>query len=60
MIKLVVKAQLNLHSKYTLEKMKLKVILQMLHSEINQSGLRLELRGGLNTLNQMIMADEDD
>ena len=51
MIKLVVRAQLNLHSKYTLEKEKLKFILSNLHAEINQSGLRLQLKGGLQTLN---------
>ena len=60
MIKVVVKAGLNLHSKYTLEKMKLKHVLQTLHSEINQSGLRLELKGGLEQLNQMLFADESE
>ena len=46
-------AQLNLQSKYALEKMKLKKVLQMLHAEINQSGLRLQLRGGLETLTEV-------
>ena len=40
MIKLVIHAQLNLHSKYALEKLKLKKVLQMLHDEINHSGIR--------------------
>ncbi len=40
-IKFVLRAQLNLQSKYTLEKLKLKKVLQLLHAEINQSGVRL-------------------
>lgn len=43
-----------MHSKYTLEKMKLKKLLQILHAEINQSGVRLELKGGLDTLNRLL------
>jgi hypothetical protein len=38
-------------SKYTLEKIKLKKVLETLHAEINQSGLKLQLKGGLDTLN---------
>lgn len=38
--------------------MKLKKLLQILHSEINQSGMRLELRGGLDTLNRLMNPDE--
>lgn len=60
MIKLVIRAQLNLHSKYTLEKMKLKKILQLLHAEVNKSGLSLELRGGLDTLNQLLHQGEGE
>ena len=41
MIKLMSRAALNLQSKYVLEKVKLKKILQILHSEINECGLRL-------------------
>ena len=59
MIKLVTRAQLNLHSKYTLEKMKLKKILQMMHAEINKSGVRLELKGGLDTLNRLLHQGEE-
>ena len=60
MIKLVMRAQLNLHSKYTLEKMKLKKILQSMHSEINKSGVRLEMKGGLDTLNRLLHQGEDE
>ena len=59
MIKLVVRAQLNLHSKYTLEKMKLKKILQIMHAEMNRSGLRLELKGGMDTLNRLLHQGEE-
>ena len=58
MIKLVQRAQLNLHSKYTLEKLKLKKILQSMHSEINKSGLRLDLKGGLETLNMLVAGEK--
>jgi len=54
MLKSVLSAQLNLQSKYTLEKLKLKKVLQILHAEINQSGLRLQLRGGLETMNDLV------
>lgn len=47
MIKLVARASLNLQSKYVLEKLKLKKILQLLHQEINEGGLRLQLKGGI-------------
>jgi len=40
MIKLVIHAQLNLQSKYALEKMKLKKVLEVLHTEINHSEIR--------------------
>ena len=42
--------RLNLTSKYTLEKLKLKKIIEQLHSEVNQSDLKLKLRGGLDTV----------
>lgn len=35
MLKIVLRAQLNLQSKYTLEKLKLKKVLEQLHAEIN-------------------------
>lgn len=54
MLKIVLRAQLNLQSKYALEKLKLKKVLEKLHGEINQSGLKLQLRGGLETLNDLI------
>ena len=54
------RAQLNLHSKYTLEKLKLKKILQMLHAEINKSGVRLELKGGLETLNILLHEGDEN
>lgn len=54
MIKVVVRAQLNLHSKYSLEKMKLKTILESLHREINQSGFALELKGGFDPLSSIL------
>lgn len=47
MIKLMSRASLNLESKYVLEKVKLKKILQALHSEINESSVRLQLKGGI-------------
>lgn len=37
MLKVVLRTRLNLTSKYTLEKVKLKKVLEMLHSEVNQS-----------------------
>lgn len=48
-IELLVFAQLNLQSKYVLEKVKLKKILQTMHREINQSDTALRLKGGLDT-----------
>jgi hypothetical protein len=47
MIRLMSRAALNLQSKYVLEKIKLKKILQLLHSEINNGAIRLQLSGGL-------------
>jgi hypothetical protein len=41
------RAALNLQSKYVLEKIKLKKILQLLHSEINDGAIKLQLKGGL-------------
>lgn len=41
MIKLMSRAALNLQSKYVLEKIKLKKILQLLHSEINDGAISL-------------------
>ena len=38
--------------------MKLKKILQIMHAEINKSGVRLELKGGLDTLNRLLNEDE--
>ena len=38
--------------------MKLKKILQIVHAEINKSGVRLELKGGLDTLNRLLNEDE--
>jgi len=38
MLKIVLRAKLNLQTKYTLEKVKLKSVLEQLHNEINQSG----------------------
>ena len=49
MIELLLQAQLNVQSKYVLEKVKLKKILQTLHREINQTGTALRLKGGLDT-----------
>lgn len=40
MLKLLIHAQLNLQSKYALEKMKLKKVLEVLHAEINHSEIR--------------------
>lgn len=45
-------------SKYTLEKLKLKKVLEQMHTEINQSGLKLQLRGGLDTLNPITKGNE--
>lgn len=50
MLKVVLKSRLNLTSKYTLEKVKLKKVLEVLHGEINESDLKLKLRGGLDTV----------
>lgn len=49
MIEVMLQAQLNVQSKYVLEKVKLKKILQTMHREINQSGHALKLKGGLDT-----------
>lgn len=49
MIELLGLAQLNLQSKYVLEKVKLKKILQTMHREINQTSSALRLKGGLDT-----------
>jgi len=49
MIELLLLSQLNLQSKYVLEKVKLKKILQTMHREINQTGSALRLKGGLDT-----------
>jgi hypothetical protein len=40
---------LNIQSKYVLEKIKLKKILQNMHREINKSGVALKLKGGIDT-----------
>ena len=58
MIKVVVRAQLNLHSKYSLEKMKLKTILESLHREINQSGFTLEFKGGFDPLSSILGVEQ--
>ena len=49
MIELLPQAQLNVQAKYVLEKVKLKKILQTMHREINQTGIALKLKGGLDT-----------
>ena len=49
MIELLLQAQLNIQSKYVLEKVKLKKILQTMHREINQTGTALKLKGGIDT-----------
>ena len=49
MIELLLQAQLNVQSKYVLEKVKLKKILQTMHREINQSDQALKLKGGIDT-----------
>lgn len=54
MIKLMSRSALNLQSKYVLEKVKLKKILQVLHAEINECGIRLQLKGGLMQNNDYI------
>jgi hypothetical protein len=54
MLKVVLRAQLNLHSKYTLEKLKLKAILSNLHGEINKRGEVLHLKGGMDNQNLII------
>lgn len=60
MLKVVLKTRLNLTSKYTLEKIKLKKVLETLHSEINQSDLKLKLRGGLDTVVDVLGAKNGD
>ena len=40
--------------------MKLKKILQIMHAEINKSGVNLELKGGLDTFNRLLNEDESD
>ena len=47
MIRLISRSNLNIQSKYVLEKIKLKKILQLMHSEINECGVKLRLKGGL-------------
>ena len=54
MIKLMSRSTLNLQSKYVLEKVKLKKILQVLHAEINECGIRLQLKGGLMQNNEYV------
>jgi hypothetical protein len=49
MIDLMLYSQLNVQSKYVLEKVKLKKILQTMHREINQTGSALKLKGGIDT-----------
>jgi len=49
MIKIMRKAALNIQSKYVLEKLKLKKILQLLHNEVNETGIQLLLKGGLTS-----------
>jgi hypothetical protein len=48
------RSALNLQSKYVLEKVKLKKILQVLHAEINECGIRLQLKGGLMQNNEYV------
>ena len=42
-------SQLNVQSKYVLEKIKLKKVLQNIHREINWTGVALKLKGGIDT-----------
>jgi hypothetical protein len=60
MLKVVLRSRMNLTSKYTLEKMKLKKVLEALHGEINQSDLKLKLRGGLDTMVDVLGAKSGD
>ena len=48
MIRLLSRTALNIHSKYVLEKVKLKKILQIMHSEVNETSVKLKLKGGIN------------
>ena len=48
MIRLLSRVSLNVQSKYVLEKIKLKKILQEIHKEINESGVKLQLKGGMD------------
>jgi len=50
MIKLLSKTMLNLTSKYTLEKVKLKRALEMLHADVNNPTVKLRLKGGINAI----------
>ena len=59
MLKVVLKTRLNLTSKYTLEKIKLKKVLEFLHSEIKQENLKLKLRGGLDNVVNVLGAGGD-
>lgn len=49
MTEVLMHAQLNVQSKYVLEKVKLKKVLQTMHREINQSDTALKLKGGIDT-----------
>ena len=49
MIELLSSAELSVQSKYVLEKVKLKKILQTMHREINQADSALRLKGGIDT-----------
>ena len=59
MLKVVLKTRLNLTSKYTLEKIKLKKVLEFLHGEIKQEDLKLKLRGGLDNVVNVLGAGGD-
>lgn len=52
MLKVVLRTRLNLTSKYTLENRenKIKRVLEGLHKEMNQSDVSFKLKGGLNTV----------
>ena len=55
MIDLVRNASLNIESKYVLEKVKLKKVLQLIHTEINENPLvQLQLSGGLHKDNEYV------
>lgn len=49
MVQVLLRSQSNIQTKYVLEKVNLKKILQALHREVNETKTPLKLKGGMDS-----------